>query len=235
MAGIGIYVHITFLLWPLWIGLTQWLETQSPAEVLAGIAFVLVLFTIVVLHELGHALTARRFGISTREITLLPIGGVARLERIPQEPRQELLVALAGPAVNLCLALLCFALLGATYEFSALTNWHPVGWDLLANLMWANILIACFNLRPAFPMDGGRVLRALLAMRWGHARATHVAANLGRAMAYLFALAGLASIFFGRFSPVSNPFLILIGLFVWVGAAQESGMAQNLDSSPAQL
>ncbi len=226
VAGIGIYIHFTFLLLLLWVAFTQRVETQSWPQMWGAVGFILILFGIVVLHELAHALTARRFGIHTREITLLPIGGVARLERMPEEPRQELLVALAGPAVNVCLALLCFAVIGADQQLAAFANWHSLTGDFLPSLMWANVFIAGFNLLPAFPMDGGRVLRALLAMRLSYVRATTLAASLGQAMALVFGFAGLASIFFGRFGPLSHPFLILVGLFVWVGAAQESGMVR---------
>jgi Zn-dependent protease/CBS domain-containing protein len=226
VMGIGIYMHITFLLVPLWVGLSQFAMRRSWFDLAEGVGFVLVLFSIVVLHELGHAATARRFGIRTRDITLLPIGGVARLERIPEDPKQELLVALAGPAVNACLAVVFLALAGASSRFSDLTNVSVVGGDLLLILVWVNVVLILFNLIPAFPMDGGRVLRALLAMRLSYVRATTLAARVGQVIAFCFAGFGLASMFFGYAGPFSNPLLVFVGLFVWVGAAQEAGMVQ---------
>ncbi len=217
VAGIDLYVHWTFLILLGWIGLVHYLHRQQLSDAVYGMAFICTLFAIVVLHELGHALTARRFGIRTRDITLLPIGGVARLERMPEDPFQELLVALAGPAVNVVLAALLFAVIrfGQGLEVVAPTaDWFSS--PFLLNLMWVNIVLAVFNLLPAFPMDGGRVLRAFLAMRLDYVRATQVAASVGQTMAMLFGFVGL----------FSNPFLVFIAIFVWIGAAQEASMVQ---------
>ncbi|HEY2932540.1 MAG TPA: site-2 protease family protein [Acidobacteriota bacterium] len=216
VAGIDVYMHVTFLILLGWVGISHYLVRQSLADAWAGIIFILALFSIVVLHELGHALTARRFGIRTRDITLLPIGGVARLERMPEDPKQELLVALAGPAVNVVLALILFGVVGQATLTSAWRDVQLVGGHFLAKLMWVNIWLALFNLIPAFPMDGGRVLRALLAMRMDYVRATNVAALIGQALALLFGFIGL----------FSNPFLVFIALFVWMGAAGEASMVQ---------
>jgi len=213
VAGIGIYVHATFLLIVGWVALRHWLPERSAAAALGGVVFVLALFGCVVLHELGHALAARRYGIRTRDITLLPIGGVARLERVPEEPRGELVVALAGPAVNVAIALVLWPWVGATLAEA----WDGQAPGLLPSLYLANISLAVFNLLPAFPMDGGRVLRALLATRLSYARATELAAYVGQAMALLFGFVGLS---------YGLPILLFIALFVWIGASSESGMVQ---------
>lgn len=226
VAGIGLFVHFTFPLLIFWAGFSQYLARRDWADAALGAGLTLVLFTIVVLHELGHALTARRFGIRTRDITLLPIGGVARLERMPEKPREELLVALAGPAVNVGLAVLFFALSGGGRGVAELTEIPLHLHDVLTLLMWVNVVLALFNLLPAFPMDGGRVLRALLATRLSYARATRVAATIGQAMALVFAFFGLSFFLFASFRDFSNPFLLLIAAFVWMGASQEAGLVE---------
>ena len=215
-AGIGVYMHATFLLLLGWVAFTHWQDEQSLAAVVSGVAFVLALFACVVAHEYGHALTARRYGIKTREITLLPIGGVARLERMPTDPRQELWVALAGPAVNVVIAASLFAWLVLTNSLVPLDQIAVGSGSFLERLMVVNLFLVGFNMLPAFPMDGGRVLRAVLAQRMEYTRATHVAANVGQGMAFLFGFLGL----FG------NPMLLFIALFVWIGAAQESSAVQ---------
>jgi Zn-dependent protease len=217
IAGIDVYVHATFALLLLWVGFISYVPRRDVNDVLAGLAFILCLFGVVVLHELGHALAARRYGIKTRDITLLPIGGVARLERMPDEPKQELVVALAGPAVNVVLAGGLFAVLYfGRLPISPPEEVATFGGNLLSQLFMANVFLAVFNMLPAFPMDGGRVLRALLAMRMDYVRATRIAAGIGQFMAVLFGLIGL----------MGNPLLLVIALFVWVGAAAEAGAVQ---------
>jgi Zn-dependent protease/predicted transcriptional regulator len=221
IAGIRVQLHVTFLALLLWIGVSLWNADQDVAVVVNGVGFVLALFLCVLLHEFGHALTARRFGIRTQDITLLPIGGVARLERMPKKPSEELLVAVAGPAVNVvigALLLIALSVLGrpASLESLAAADAAVGAPNLLERLLVVNIMLVAFNLLPAFPMDGGRVLRALLAMRMPYARATSRAANVGKVFASVFAVVG----FF------TNPFLMLIAVFVWFGASQESVAAQ---------
>ncbi len=226
VAGISIFLHVTFVLLPLWIGFTYYSVRHRWSDAWFGVVLILVLFAIVVLHELAHALTAKRFGIRTRDITLLPIGGVARLERMPEDPRQELLIALAGPAVNAALAVLFFAVLRAGSALEQISQVALPDGEFVASLMWMNVALTVFNLIPAFPMDGGRVLRALLALRLSYVRATNLAAGVGQVIALVFGFVGLASIFFGHLGPVSNPFLLLIGVFVWIGASQEAGLVR---------
>jgi Zn-dependent protease/CBS domain-containing protein len=216
IAGIGVYMHATFLLLIGWVALRHWVVEQSVAAVVAGVAFILALFVCVVLHEFGHAMTARKYGIKTRDITLLPIGGVARLERMPEEPQQELWVALAGPAVNLVIAAALYAWIEATTGLEPLSQLSVTSGSFLERLMLVNVFLVGLNLLPAFPMDGGRVLRALLATRIEYTRATQIAAQIGQGMAFVFGFLGL----------VGNPFLLFIALFVWIGAAQEASMVQ---------
>jgi Zn-dependent protease/CBS domain-containing protein len=211
-SGIGVYIHATFLLLLIWIGTLYWLQAQSVLYVLSGVAFIIVLFGCVVLHEFGHALTAKRFGIKTRDITLYPIGGVARLEKMPDDPRQELLVAVAGPAVNVLIAIIIGILLAIKSAFVPLTELSLTGGSFLQRLMLVNLFLVFFNLIPAFPMDGGRVLRALLAMRMDYVQATQYAATMGQAVSLIFGFLGL----------LFNPFLLFIAFFVWIGAAQEA-------------
>ncbi|MHB1134164.1 MAG: site-2 protease family protein [Chloroflexota bacterium] len=216
-AGIDVLVHATFLLIILWVGLSAWAQDGTFAGVASGIAFILALFGTVVVHEFGHALVARRYGIKTRDITLWPIGGVATLERMPDKPTQEFWVALAGPVVSGGIALVLFVWLQTTREIVPLERLTVAVGPFLQRLMIANVILAVFNILPAFPMDGGRVLRAFLAMRMDYARATRAAATVGQAMALLFGFVGL----------VANPFLLFVALFVWIAAAQESAAVQT--------
>lgn len=215
-AGIDVYIHATFLLLIGWVGLSHWLENQSWLEVLSGVGFIVALFVCVLLHEYGHALTARKFGIKTRDITLYPIGGVARLERMPEKPIEELWVALMGPAVNVVIAIGLFAALFLTGNLVPLSELGVASGNFFERLLVVNVSLVLFNLIPAFPMDGGRVLRALLAMRMDYVRATQIAASIGQGMAFLFGFIGL----------FSNPFLLFIAFFVYIGASQEASAVQ---------
>jgi Zn-dependent protease/CBS domain-containing protein len=215
IAGIQLRIHITFLLLIAWLAFGYYAQGGS-AVAASRVIFVLLLFLCVVLHEFGHAFAAKAFGINTPDITLLPIGGVARLERMPEEPVQELIIAVAGPLVNVVIALGLFVAGGS----QALLNPATVeGGGLIAQLLTINIMLVLFNLLPAFPMDGGRVLRALLATRMSYARATQVAATVGQGFAFVFGFLGL----------LWNPFLIFIALFVYIGASQEAALAQMKD------
>lgn len=219
-AGIDVFIHTTFLLLIGWVGYSYWLQFRTFAKVAEGILFILALFLCVVLHEYGHALTARRYGIKTRDITLYPIGGVARLERMPDKPVEELWVALMGPAVNVVIAALLFVYLYVSRGLVPMTDLTVASGSFLTRLMAVNISLVLFNLIPAFPMDGGRVLRALLAMRMDYVRATQVAANIGQGLAFVLGFIGL----------FNNTFLLFIAFFVWIGASQEASMVQMRNS-----
>jgi Zn-dependent protease len=213
-AGIDVYLHTTFFLLIGWIALTNWLQENSLGAVVFGVGFILALFASVILHEFGHALTAKRFGVKTRNITLYPIGGVANLERIPEDPKQELWVAIAGPAVNAIIALILFIFLLFTQALAPFSSLNLSDGLFVERLMVINLILVGFNLIPAFPMDGGRVLRALLAMKLEYAAATQIAASIGQGIAFLLGFIGL----------FSNPFLVFIALFVWIGAQSEARM-----------
>lgn len=223
-AGIGVFIHWTFLLLIGFIAFLHLDRSQSLADqwgrVVGGVVFVLAIFGCVLLHEFGHALTAKRFGVRTRDITLLPIGGVARLERMPTNPWHEFWITVAGPAVNVVIAVaLGAALLIAGISMRMESDLMSGGF--LVRLMWVNVLLVVFNMLPAFPMDGGRILRSVLAMRLDYALATEIAARVGQAMAILFGLLGLFA---------GNVFLMLIALFVFLGAEAESQAAKMRSS-----
>jgi Zn-dependent protease/CBS domain-containing protein len=217
VAGIQLRIHVTFLLLIGWLAFGYYAAGGSAAAA-SRVLFILLLFLCVVLHEFGHALAAKSFGINTPDITLLPIGGVARLERMPEEPKQELIIALAGPAVNVVIAL---GLLVAIDWRGAADSTVVDASSLPAKLLAINVMLVLFNLLPAFPMDGGRVLRALLATRLSYARATQIAASIGQGCAFVFGFIGL----------LWNPFLLFIALFVYIGASQEAALAQMRDVS----
>lgn len=212
LAGIDVYVHGSLLILLAILAVAQLVILGSPFAAVLGAASLGIVFLCVLLHELGHALAARRYGIGTKRITLLPIGGVAQLERMPRRPSAELWVALAGPAVNLVLAALALGGLTVVSSMGLAVGWIRAFEFLLS----VNLLLFLFNLVPAFPMDGGRVLRALLSMRLGEVRATEVAARVGRFLAVGIGLLGLAV----------NPILVFIAIFVWFGAGQEAAMVR---------
>ncbi len=212
IAGTAVRVHITFLLFLVWIFAADY-ASGGPDEAWTGLLFMVLLFACVLAHEFGHIFTARAFGVATPDVTLLPIGGVARLERIPEEPRQEFLIAVAGPAVNVAIGL-ALVLAGAHLNVGALSGVENAHISMLDRLAIVNLFLAAFNMIPAFPMDGGRVLRALLASRMGHTRATETAAAIGQFVAFLLGFAGL----------FWNPLLIFIAVFVYLAASSEAHM-----------
>jgi stage IV sporulation protein FB len=216
IAGTEIRIHITFLIFLAWIGFADYLEKGAETAV-QNVTFLTLLFLCVLLHELGHASAARVFGIPTPDITLLPIGGVARLQRMPDKPGQEIVVALAGPAVNVLLGALLVTVGGAVIDPAQLQ--HLTDGGLANRLAAVNVTLAAFNLIPAFPMDGGRVLRSLAAMVTSYGRATRIAAGIGQGFAFLFGLLGL----------FTNPMLLFIALFLYLGASQEAAVAGMKD------
>ncbi len=219
VRGIELKVHVTFVLILVWAAL-YWsaVADEGGRGALFGIVATLLLFVCVLLHELGHSLTAAHYGIHVEDITLLPIGGVARIE-IPEDPRKEFWITVAGPAVNVVIAILLIGLGAILNETSVLSldnltdSMRSAEWSgLLPYLTVANILLVIFNILPAFPMDGGRILRSLLAMRMSYRRATRIAVSVGQGMAMLLGLFGFLT---------GNFFLIIIAIFIWFGANAE--------------
>jgi Zn-dependent protease len=215
VAGIEVRIHLTFLLFLAWIWFSYYQVAGLPGAV-QGVLFILSLFACVLLHEFGHAFAARAFGIATPDITLLPIGGVARLTRIPDKPWQELVVAIAGPLVNVVIAAALIFVVHRSAELEQLQYLESPRVELLSKLASVNVMLVLFNLIPAFPMDGGRILRALLAMTLPYAQATQIAAWIGQGLAVVFGIFGL----FG------NPLLIFIAFFIFAGAQQEAAIAR---------
>jgi Zn-dependent protease len=241
--GIPVHLHWSFgliFLYALWIGYDNSLDLMGTLWLMG---FFVALFGCVLLHEYGHALTARRYGVNTHDIILTPIGGIARLEKMPEKPVQEFVVAIAGPLVNVAIAILLFGVSMLVFQEE---RWEFFKWFLhqqfsfagsdetgqvleetgmqpsgllfyLPVLVATNIGLVVFNLIPAFPMDGGRIFRSLLAMRWGRVRATQWAAWLGQAIAAVFIVYGLWS----------NAFtLALVGFFVFTTARSENSMVR---------
>ena len=213
IAGTAVRVHITFLLFLGWIFFATYVA-EGPEAAMASLVFMVLLFACVLAHEFGHIFTARAFGVPTPDVTLLPIGGVARLARIPEEPREEFLIAIAGPLVNVVIAFGLVLIAGARLKAGDLAIMDSANVSLVYRLAAVNIFLALFNMIPAFPMDGGRVLRALLATRMGYVRATEIAASIGQAVAFALGFIGL----------FYNPLLIFIAIFVYLAAASEAHM-----------
>lgn len=210
--GIKVFIHWTFSLLLLWIIIANMRSGAYIGDTGWSLLFILAIFFCVILHEFGHALTAQKYGIQTRDIILLPIGGLARLEKLPEDPKQELNVALAGPLVNVVIFFFLGLVVYATgFDPEAMEEPHLDGSTILLYLASANLFLALFNLLPAFPMDGGRILRALLSIRMPRVEATQIAGSIGQVLAIGF-------IFLGLFY---NPILVLIGIFIFLGAQAE--------------
>ena len=222
--GTAVRIHVTFLLFLAWIWVAYY-QRGGAGAAWEGVAFVALLFLCVLLHEFGHIFAARRYGVKTPEVTLWPFGGIARLERIPEKPSEELVVALAGPAVNVVIAAVLLVFLGGNVGVEHIEAIENPQASLLAKLAAANIFLVVFNLIPAFPMDGGRVLRALLAMKMSHAQATQMAASIGQGLAIGLGVLGI----FG------NPMLIIIAVFVFLAASGEAGQAQMKQAAQGLL
>ena len=222
IAGIEVRIHVTFFLLLAWLGVAGF-EAGGLSEAMNVVLLVCIVFLCVLLHEFGHAFAARRCGIRTPDITLFPFGGVARIERMPENPRQEIFIALAGPAVNVVIAAVLWVALAISGRVV-----RPEQMGLAASLaievMSVNVILLLFNLIPAFPMDGGRVLRALLAMRLDHARATRIAAHIGQALAVALGFVGVFGISTYEIAP--SPMLIIVAIFVFMAAGNEAGAVQ---------
>ena len=216
VAGTEIKVHLTFFILVAFWGMAGYQQGELTGA-LAACLMLFALFACVLLHEFGHILMAGRFGVRTPDVILLPIGGVARLERIPDEPKQELLIALAGPAVTLAIVVVLYALLALGGDAPRFGGLDPDG-PFLETLMRVNFFLLVFNLFPAVPMDGGRVLRALLASRMGLASGTRIAARFGQASAVVAGLYALST---------GQPLLALVSLFVFLGAGAEAAAVET--------
>lgn len=217
--GIRVSVHWTFLLIIAWVVFLNLQQGAGMQQIIYSILFIIAIFICVVIHELSHSLMARRYGIPTRSITLLPIGGLADLQKMPEEPKQEFAVSVAGPLSNIAIALFISLILLitqninlSTADFQAIT-----GKNFFIILMFANLMLAVFNLLPAFPMDGGRIFRSLMAIYLSREKATYVAMNMGKIFAFGLALLGI----------FVNPFLIFIAIFIFIGAQKEYEQVRN--------
>ena len=208
--GINFRIHVTFFLLLVFIFLSV-LAEHGIGKALLATLFICAVFVCVLIHEVGHSLIARRFGTQVRSITLLPIGGVAAMEEIPEKPMQEIAMAIVGPFINLVIAGVLYAFVGHWSGIGVQDMYPDSAGTFVGGLISVNIILAIFNLIPAFPMDGGRVLRGIFAMYMNYVKATSLAVSVGQAIAMLF-------IFYGVFF---NLWLALIGVFLYIGAGGE--------------
>lgn len=190
-----------------------WVEGTGLAEMLIAALLTILLFGSVLLHEFGHALTGRRYGVHTEDIVLTPIGGMARMHNIPQHPKQEIAISIAGPLVSFAIAGVAYAGLWL-YQFAPVL--HPLIAQMLAVLFQLNLMLGLFNLVPALPMDGGRVFRGLLALKYSHLRATQIASKIGKLLAVVGGIWGIYN---------SQWMLVLIAFFIYSAAGQEERVA----------
>lgn len=222
-AGTEVRIHATFFLLFLLVASQSMMSGQGAAGALDASVFIVAMFTCVLLHEFGHVLAARGYGIRTPDITLLPIGGVARLERMPRKPSQEFVVAICGPLVNVAIAGAIWLLLGIQTSVHASYDFSKTGHFFEKLMLW-NWLMVVFNLIPAFPMDGGRILRSVLAMFFDYGKATRVAAALGQGIAMLVAIYMLLSATF-------HPMLLLVAFFIFMAAGQEAAAVTQQEAT----
>jgi Zn-dependent protease len=217
-ANIPVKIHWTFIILLIYVASYAFAHGADWRAIIVVVCFILTLFLCVLLHEFGHALTAKRYGIETEDIILLPIGGVARLRNLPDKPKQELIIAIMGPMVNVVIAIILFFALPFTFEdfyyiFTHIKEIDLTSWlGYLILLLQANITLVLFNMIPAFPMDGGRVFRALLAMQLGRLKATKIASIVGQVICVILIAIGVYS---------SNYILAIIGVFIFFSATQE--------------
>jgi Zn-dependent protease len=219
--GISIYIHWTFLFIIAWIVAIDIGQGFNTGQILMSVLFVLTLFICVVLHELGHSLTAKALGGEVKSITLLPIGGMANIKKMPDKPKEEFLITIAGLAVNVVIALILWVVLSSLgrLDFQDMDFQAITAQNFFVMLMAVNLFIVAFNLIPAFPMDGGRILRSLLSFKMSKVKATRISKSIGKTFGVLFAIAGL----------FYNPFLVIIGIFVFIGAQAEYEMIKYHD------
>lgn len=221
IRGVPLKLHWSFLLVLGLIGVAVFYTTQSLGMAGYAVGLITLVFAFVLVHELAHVAVARHYGIPTREITLLPIGGISHMERIPEQPKQEAAISVAGPLVNVFFAIVLAPLVwwfeGGWGAFLQVSLLDPTDPSLLIDIFWLNVIMGAFNLLPAFPLDGGRVLRALLALKLSYLKATKVAADTGRVFGILFGLVGLLVL--------GNLILAIIGVFVYMGATAEERAA----------
>jgi Zn-dependent protease/predicted transcriptional regulator len=217
ISGIKLFIHWTFFFLILWIIYSGMKHGKTIPETLLSVGFFCTVFICVMLHEFGHALTAKYFNFKTLDITLLPIGGMARMESLPDKPFQEFLVAIMGPAVNLVISLILFIFLQSNNLLSfGMFTAEVTKWNFWSQLFAVNIFLALFNLIPAFPMDGGRIFRALLSIKLSRSQATDIAASAGQIISVIFIILGIAY----------NPLLAFIGLFIFLTAKGEAKMEE---------